>query len=281
MRVGAAVVENQFEDGVVAPRGFRPVIALRGAKVFDFADVELGLDRVDLRDGRHDGGRAHEAPDLRLGNAGDPVDRRRHARPTAVEPRLRERGARRFDRRRRLLLGRDVVVELLLGNDVLSDQLPVAFDVQPRLRERGHVPVEGSLRLVRDGLVVARVDREEEISSTDARSLPVLLLADVAFDLRPDVGVDEPVEREVLDVTLRRPAAAAVVTDQPPVAGDEPVKLPLVPLALDVVERWWLQHEQRLALAHRPVGDADAVGRGGVSDVRFHRRSIGRTQPAL
>ncbi len=89
VRVRAAVVEDEVQHGVIAPRGLRPVVALGGAKVFYFADVELGLDRVDLRDRRHDRGRAHEAPDLRLGNAHDAVDRRSHLRPAAVELSLR------------------------------------------------------------------------------------------------------------------------------------------------------------------------------------------------
>ena len=193
-RVHAAVVEDEVEERIIAPRRLGPMVALGGAEVFDFADVELDLDRIDLRDRGHDRGRAHQAADLRLGYARDAVDRRSHLGPAVTELRLRKCGTRRLDARCRLLLGREIVVELLSWDHLLGDQLPVALDVEARLSQGRDVPLQGSFCLVGYRLVIARVDHEEEIFPPDVRPLLVRLLADIPFDLRPDIGVDEAVQ---------------------------------------------------------------------------------------
>src|SRR5439155_20141589 len=48
-RVPAAVVEDEVEERIIAPRRLGPMVALGGADAFDFADVELRLDRIDFR----------------------------------------------------------------------------------------------------------------------------------------------------------------------------------------------------------------------------------------
>ena len=170
------------------------MVALGGVEVFGLADVELDLDRIDLRDRGHDGGRAGQRADLRLGNARDAGDRRRHLGPAVVELRLRKGGARRFDRRRGLPFGGEVVVELLRGDHLRGDQLPIALHVELRLRQGSRVPVQGGPRLVGHRLVIARVDQEHQLALPDVCTLPIHLLADVSLDLGFDVRIDESVQ---------------------------------------------------------------------------------------
>src|SRR5204862_7403750 len=61
--VHAAVVEDEVEERIIAPRRPGPMVALGGAEVFAFADVELDLARFDLRDRSHACGGAHQAAD--------------------------------------------------------------------------------------------------------------------------------------------------------------------------------------------------------------------------
>ena len=87
----------------------------------------------------------------------------------------------------------------------------------------------------------------------------------------------ERIERKIGDRALREAAPARVVPDELPIASNEPMVLP-GPLALDVRERRMLQFEVRLAFAHRPVGDADAVGGGREADIGLgHHAPPGRT----
>ncbi len=129
--------------------------------------------------------RFDEVADLLLGDAGDPRDRGRDARPRQVEAGLGDRRLERADRRPRAALRRPRVVELLLADGVLGRERLGARDVEVRLRERGPGLLEVRLRLLELRLELARVDLEEELAPARRCSLPCRR---AAGDIPPRAG---------------------------------------------------------------------------------------------
>src|SRR5205823_5005425 len=107
-----------------------------------------------------------------------------------VQPRLVDGGLQRSDGRPRRALRGAGVVELLLAERLLSREGLVARDVVLRLGEAGPGLLEVRFGLGERGVRMPRVDLEEELASPDEAPLLVDAAQEIAFDLRPDLGVD-------------------------------------------------------------------------------------------
>ncbi len=94
-----------------------------------------------------------------------------------------------------------LVVELALRDGVLLGERGIAIDVNLRELKLRLSLTDGALGLadlsfglLQCGLEGARVDLEEDLALLDDGALAVVLLDEIAGDLRLDVGIDEAVE---------------------------------------------------------------------------------------
>ena len=200
MRENRAVRENELEvPHLEIPAALQRL--LDGAVLVDpvqillLAGIEVHLDGIDLRDRGHDDLVIYEIADLRDGDSRDAVDRGDDLRPVEIQLRLLEARPCALDVGLRRTLACLGVIQLLLTDRLFRGQRPVARGRRLRVVERRLVLSQGPLGLVVRRLELAGIDLEESFPGLDEIALLVVPAEDVALDLRPDLGVDEAVER--------------------------------------------------------------------------------------
>ena len=165
------------------------------AEVFPLADREVGLDRVHLRDGREQRRRPDQVADLGAGDGGDAVDERGDAGEAEVQLGALDRRLRRGLRRLRRVAGAEVVVQLTLRDGALLGERPIAREIALALGELRAGFGEARLRLAERRFERPAIDLEQQLALPDERAFPIGAAHQVAGHLRPDLGVDEAVER--------------------------------------------------------------------------------------
>ncbi len=151
------------------------------------------LDGIDLRDGGEHRILTDEIADLGDADPGDAVDRGRHPRPVEVELRLLHRRTRRLDLGARGAICLNGVVELLLADRALSGQRRVACNVLCGLGESRFGARQLPAGFVQRRFVLARIDREEQVSRTNQPAFSVVLRLQVSLHARADLRVDRAV----------------------------------------------------------------------------------------
>ena len=169
--------------------------AIGKVKILAFAERELHLDRIELRNGRQQRSVPDQVADLSLRDPGDAVDWRRHLAPIIVQLRVLDRGFCRLHRRRRGVRRLiDVVVVLpadhllLVEGLVPRDILLGLFVVSLLFREFAKCLIEG-------GFVLSIVYLEQQLAGLHMVAVRVILFQQVAGDLRINIRVDETFSR--------------------------------------------------------------------------------------
>ncbi len=186
----------------------------REREILLLADVEVGLDRIELRDRCEYGRGAYQIADLKRGLSGDAVDERSHFGEAQVELRgfdlclgacnrglgAGNRGLIRLER-----LG--LVVQGALGDSMSLSQWGVALDIDLSelhlslgLSKLSLGLVQLSLRLVERGLERPRIDLKEDLVLVDLAAFGVVLPDEAAGYLRLYLRVH-------ISVGSRHPAA--------------------------------------------------------------------------
>ena len=195
--VGVSVSEHQRETASALPRLLRrrAVDPIRDAQIVLFPQGKVRLDGIDLRDRGQERAGPHEVADLSRGDRGDARDERGHFGEPEVELRRIDGRLRRLDGGQRRQIGLDVVVELTLRDRALLGQRAVTGQVALGLPELRLRLAQSRLRLRERHVEGPRIDLEEHLALLDEAAFLVLATHEVARHLRPNLGVDEAVER--------------------------------------------------------------------------------------
>ena len=178
-------------------------------EILGLADREVNLDRLNRGNG---GDRPAAGIDqrayLQLGLSGDAIDGGNQPGKLEIDLCRFDRGLRGLDLRLGRFHrghGRQVVlhgvVEILLAGGLFLCQGLVALDIKIRAALHCHGIGECGLRLCQLALGLVegclkrpRVDLEQKLTLFDERAFLIALPLQVPCNLRPDVGIDEPVE---------------------------------------------------------------------------------------
>src|SRR5690348_11076067 len=163
--------------------------SLREVHVFLFADREVRLNRIDLRDRGQHSRWADKISDLHLSDPNDPVYQGCDISEAEVEVGL-------FHLRLSSLhccfgseVCLNVVVQLALRYGALLGQRCIPVDIELSLAQVGLCLRELRFCLVKDGLKGPRVNPEKSLALPDKRTFLVALLDDVTTHLRLDLRV--------------------------------------------------------------------------------------------
>src|SRR5580700_111609 len=169
--------------------------AIRHMQIFLFANREIHLHWIHLRNRGKYASRADQIPDLDGRNTSDAINEGKDFRVTQIQRGLFDRSLIRLDccfRREECLR---VCVELALRNCVRFGLRDVTLHVNFSVGSTSLSLSELSICLIKYGLKRARIDFEKNLALSDEGPFVIVLANQVAAHLRRDLRVDVAFER--------------------------------------------------------------------------------------